>query len=168
MLKKEAYMMQSIDPKQEQRVWSRVLQTDVRANPEPLPRPTTLAQELLAGYEAERNACAKYRAMAACACGCTKKTLLCLADEAACDAKTFGALYFLQTGVRPCAEKIAAEPVCDLCCALRERYSAEMQAAETYQKIAERMGKENCRVAIIAERKACTAQRLLRLLECCV
>ncbi|MBQ5748960.1 MAG: hypothetical protein IIV87_02260 [Oscillospiraceae bacterium] len=160
--------MQSIDPKQEQRVWSRVMQADPQTFQEPTPRPTTLAQQLLDGYEAERKACAQYRAMASCACGCTRKTLQSLAAEASCDAKTFAALYFLSTSVRPCGEMIHQEPVCDLCCGLRERYSAEMQAAETYQKIAERMGKENCRVKCIAERKACAAQRLLRLIEACV
>ena len=160
--------MQSIDPKQEQRVWSRVLQADPQAQGEPIPRPTTLAQELLTGFAAERKACAEYRAMAACASGCTKKTLMCLANEASCDAKTFGALYFLSTGVRPCAEQICFEPVCDLCCALRERQMAEFAAAATYRKIAERMGEQNCRVMCIAERKACAAERILRLIECCV
>lgn len=160
--------MQTIDPKQEQRVWSRVLQADPQARNEPIPRPTTLAQELLAGYEAERKACAEYRVMASRAGGCAKKTLMALASEASCDAKTFGALYFLATGARPCAERICIEPVCDLCSALRERHGAEMRAAETYAKIAERMDGENCRVRAIAQRKSCAAERLLRLMERCV
>ena len=166
-------LTQPIDPKQEQRVWSRVMaaqtaQTSESAAPTACERlnrrdipvfDECAAQEL---YTAQLRAAATYRSFARTARGCVRRTLLQLAEEKCCAARRLAAVHFLMTGRKPCAERV--KPPCVQCLAeaLRQAYREELCAAELYRRYASRSEEH----AALLEQLACAAGKNAKLLLC--
>ena len=103
-----------MDPKQEQRVWSRVMSAQaVRCTQEPevcrrleqkdIPVfDESAAMEL---YAAQCGAAMTYRCLAEMARGCARQALVRLAESRRCDGKRLSALYFVMTGLKACPDR---------------------------------------------------------------
>lgn len=170
-------MDNSTDPRQEQRVWSRVMAAQTAAR-ERAPTACTrvmqrdapvfdaaAVQEL---YTAQCRAARAYRALAAQAAGCVRQTLCMLAEEKSHEARRLAAVYFVMTGARPCA--VRPETAAHACLreSLRRAYQEELCAAELYRRYAERADAHACLLAQMARRAQCAAARLLAALEFCL
>lgn len=166
-------MANCIDPRQEQRVWSRVMAAQAASAPEPdacerLSRrdaPVFDEDSALELYTAQLRAAATYRVLSSMARGCARQSLMRLAEEKRCEAKRLAAAYFVMTGTKPCPDR--PRPPCVSCLneALRQAYREERCAAELYRRYAERGGDHACLLENMAKRACESAQAVLCILQ---
>ena len=166
-------MANCIDPRQEQRVWSRVMAAQTASAPEPdacerlSRRDAPIFDEgaALELYTAQLRAAATYRVLASMARGCARQSLMRLAEGKRCEARRLAAAYFVMTGVKPCPDR--PKPPCVSCLneALRQAYREERCAAELYRRYAGRGGDDACLLENMAKRACENAQTLLCILQ---
>ncbi len=161
--------MSNIDPKQAERVWSRVMGAPCPAPEAPkqqssLPDEQTLCELLCSVLHQQ----ATYCHLACMARGCVRKTLQCLAADEKRHAKTLAAMYYILTGRKACPEP--ARPACVACLneALREQYAAERQASRRYAELAKCAGEHACAFEQLSTDACCHAQTLCQLLQHCL
>lgn len=167
-------MNQSMDPKQEQRVWSRVMSAQaVRCTQEPevcrrleqkdIPVfDESAAMEL---YAAQCSAAMTYRCLAEMARGCARQALVRLAESRRCDGKRLSALYFVMTGLKACPDRPKLPCVSCLNEALRQAYREERCTAELYSRYAANAGEYACTLEQLGENACKRAQELLNILQ---
>lgn len=168
--------MQPLTEKQTQRVWSRVMNaqavpaagmTDMTTAGETGQTALTPEKllELIAG---ERADSALYAHLACRMKGRAQAMLRELSRQEACHAKKLGAIYFLQTGKKACPAR--PEPPCVTCIneTLRQQYTAEHAAHESYEALAESAGTHRCTLLKMAEEECQHAQTILCILQNCL
>ena len=168
--------MQPLTEKQTQRVWSRVMsaQTTPAAameNPAPAAQAqseTLTPEKLLSLIDGERADSALYAHLAARMKGRAQAMLRAIAQQEACHAKQFGAVYFLKTGKKACPGRPEAPCVTCINETLRQRYSEEHTAHEAYETLAENAGTHRCMLLRIAEEECEHAQMILCILQTCL
>lgn len=166
-------MENRIDPAQEQRVWSRVMAAQSAAR-DPQPTACTrLAQKdapvfdadaVLALHTAQRRAAAVFRALADRARGCTRQTLLRLAEEKCRETKRLAAVYFLMQGTCLCPETMRTPCVRRVCQTLKDACQEERCAAALYRRYAARNEDYAPLLTQMADRSEQSARCLFRLL----
>ena len=168
--------MQPLTEQQTQRVWSRVMsaQTAPAAameNPAPAAQAqseTLTPEKLLSLIDGERADSALYAHLAARMKGRAQAMLRAIAQQEACHAKQFGAVYFLKTGKKACPGRPDAPCVTCINETLRQRYSEEHAAHEAYEALAENAGTHRCMLLKIAEEECGHAQMILCILQTCL
>ena len=167
-------MENRIDPAQEQRVWSRVMAAQSAArNPQPTAcarlaqkdAPAFDADAVTALHTAQRRAAAVLRALAARTRGCTRQTLLQLAEEKCRETKRLAAVYFLMQGTCLCPEAIRAPCVRSVCQTLKNACQEEHCAAALYRRYAARSEDYAPLLTQMAERSEQSLRRLFCLLS---
>lgn len=176
--------MQSMDEKQAQRVWSRVMSPGAA----PAPPCTAAAQPKTAGAQSAQApgtqplsqtqlsglihdalcGCAAYRELARRMKGSPARMLSGLASQEQCHAKKLAAVYFLMTGKKLCPEPV--RPPCITCVGetLRERYRAERQSAEVCRALACGAGEYQCLLQTLAREECEHAAKILCILQNCL
>ena len=128
--------MQSIDPKLQSAVWSRVQGTPC---PEEAAKGGVVsAEEVLQWMQDERDGCAVLQYLAGKACGKEAAQLRQMAARRACHYRKLHTMYYLLTG--QCVHLTAAQPDCTACLseALRTAYQEERQRKQRYEQAADR------------------------------
>ena len=165
--------MEPMNPKQEQRVWSRVMGVQTactrlaqRENQEGARDiPVLDAESLMELYTAQLRAACTYRTLANMARGCVRQTLMRLTEEKRGHARRIEAMYYIQTGQKPCPDQPKTPCVSCLNEALRQAYREEQCAAELYRRYAKNAGDFACVLEQLAQEACRHAQMLLGALQ---
>lgn len=164
--------MSNIDPKQAERVWSRVMGASCQTSEAPKvekPQMQGLDEqtlcELLCG---ELRDYTTYCHLACMARGCARKTLQCIAADEKRHAKMLAAIYYILTGKKACPDPAKAPCVACLNESLREQYSGELQASRRYAELARCAGEHACTFEKLSADECRHAQMLYSLLQRCL
>lgn len=164
--------MSSIDPKQAERVWSRVMGAPCPppcTSTPPAPQPRVLDEQTLCELlQSALCAQATYCQLARMARGCARKTLQAIAAGSQRHVRMLSALYYIQTGRKACPDP--ARPACVACLneALRAQHAAELQASRRYHDLAGQAGEHACIFEQLSTGACCHAQMLYQLLQHCL
>lgn len=167
-------MNQSMDPKQEQRVWSRVMSAQAARCPQEPEVCRRLEQKdipvfdesaAMELYAAQCSAAMTYRCLAEMARGCARQALVRLAESRRCDGKRLSALYFVMAGLKACPDRPKLPCVSCLNEALRQAYREERCTAELYSRYAANAGEYACTLEQLGENACKRAQELLNILQ---
>ena len=167
--------MSNIDPKQAERVWSRVMGASCQISDAPKQNPQMREQKpalneemLLDLIEDELHDHATYCHLACMARGCVRRTLQCIAADEKQHAKMLCAMYYILTGKKACPEP--ARPACVACLneALRGQYAGELEGRRKYAELAQRAGEHACTFESLAAGECRHAQMLYSLLQHCL
>lgn len=169
--------MTNIDPKQAERVWSRVM-----GAPYQQPAAQAMAQSADAGagtscldektvselVSAAASARATYQRLACMTRGCAQKTLQMLANEKSCQIKQLSAIYYILTGKKLCPEP--ARPDCIACVseALRDQIAAARQREQRYTALSQCAEAYACQLSQMAKEECRAAEGLYHVLVCCL
>ena len=153
--------MQTIDPKLQDAVWSRVHGTSQAPDCGCAGVP---AEELLQWMQEAKDACAIYRYLAGKACSREAGELRKMAADQACHFRKLHTMYYLLTG--QCIHLTAARPDCTACLSesLRTAYQAEQCRKQRYAAAADRwpaMADEFLCMADDAEFHSCRIRAML-------
>ncbi len=164
--------MSNIDPKQAERVWSRVMgvscQTASAPKAEAPQAPCLDGQTLCELLCGELQQYAAYCHLACMARGCAKKTLQCIAADEKRHARMLAAIYYIMTGKKACPEPARAPCVACLNEALREQYAGELKASRRYAELARCAGEHACTFEALSADECRHAQMLYSLLQRCL
>ena len=164
--------MDVIDQNKAQRVWSRVMNSPVSAEPAGSAAEAAgdcggslTAERVMALVKDEQDACAAYRYLAGCVGGCAKKQLLQMAEEERCHAKKLRAYYFLLTGKKACAGP--GKPPCVTCVneTLRQFYRKELEDARNYGRLAKLADERACTFETMSRQECAHAHKLYCILQ---
>ena len=157
--------MQSIDSKQAERVWSRVMNSHASEQAKPACDFNTGVMQMIA--EARQDA-ALYACLAEKLCGKGRRLLQELYAEKRRQLRTLGAVYFLSAGTKACPER--GKPVCITCVneSLRQQHKKSLHTAECYRSFAAQAGCHGCVFERLAKNEAENADRILCVLEACL
>ena len=167
--------MSTIDPKQAERVWSRVMGASCPMSDAPKQKPPMCEQAqglnektLLELLEDELQDHATYCHLACMARGCVRQTLQSIAADEKQHAKMLSAMYYILTGKKACPEH--PRPACVACLneALREQYAGELEGSRRYAEVARRAGEHACTFERLAADECRHAQMLYCLLQKCL
>ena len=167
--------MSNIDPKQAERVWSRVMGASCPMSDAPKQKPPMCEQAqglnektLLELLEDELHDHATYCHLACMARGCVRQTLQSIAADEKRHAKMLSAMYYILTGKKACPEP--SRPACVACLneALRGQYAGELEGRRKYAELAQRAGEHACTVESLAAGECRHAQMLYSLLQHCL
>lgn len=157
--------MQSIDPKQAERVWSRVMNAQAADAPKTAADFNAGVMQML--LDARQEA-ALYACLAGKLRGKAQKLLQELCERKRCQIRTLGAVYFLSAGVKACPER--GKPVCITCVneSLRQQHKKSLHTAEIYRSFAAQAGCHACVFEKLAKDECENAGRILCVLEACL
>ena len=163
--------MDVIDQNKAQRVWSRVMNSPVSAEPTGSGAEAAecggrlTAERVMALVKDEKEACAAYRYLAGRVGGCTKKLLLQMAEEERCHARKLAAYYFLLTGKKACTGP--GRPPCVTCVneTLRQFYRKELEDARNYGRLAKLADERACTFEAMSRQECAHAHKLYCILQ---
>lgn len=161
--------MQSIDPIQEQNVWSRVMNSKTACQRlQQRDIPVFDEAGTLELYTAQLRAAVTYQCLAAMTHGCARKILMQLAEEKRCAGKKLATVYFVMSGRKPCIDP--PKPPCITCVSetLRQAYREEQCSVELYRRYAQCAGEYECLLEQLAKDSCKHAQMLLCALQSCL
>ena len=157
--------MQSIDSKQAERVWSRVMNAQTAEAPKPT---SDFNASVLQMLRDARQEAALYACLSGKLRGKAQKLLQSLCERKRCQAKTLGAVYFLSAGEKACPEP--GKPVCITCVneSLRQQHKTSLHTAESYRAFAAQAGCHACIFEKLAKEERENANTILCVLEACL
>ena len=163
--------MDVIDQNKAQRVWSRVMNSPVSAEPATSGSEAAAdcgrmtAEQVMGLIRDEQDACAAYRYLAGRVPGCAKKQLLQMAEEEHCHARKLAAYYFLLTGRKACL-KPGKQP-CVTCVneTLRQLYRKELEDARNYGRLAKLADERACTFETMSRQECAHAHKLYCILQ---
>lgn len=163
--------MTNIDPKQAERVWSRVMGVPCQAQTAPqqsAPASCLDEKTLCELIQAAMCARATYQKLSCMTRGCARATLQALANEKTCQIKQLSAIYYILTAKKICPEP--ARPACIACLneALREQRAAAKQMEARYMELAQCAGEYACQLEQMAKEECRAAEQLYHVLVCCL
>ena len=156
--------MENIDPNQAKRVWSRVLAQEDAPEGAAQTAENRFAPKVLAAMQAQKEDLALYRYLMRRLCSPALGNLKTLAEHTECRIKTLGAVYYLETGKKACAER--EKSVCIACAneALRQQYERVAAQAEAYRALGEEMPGYACEMDQLAGLLCCDKKLILEIL----
>lgn len=172
--------MNPLDPAQQQRVWSRVMSApnacqrlqQLADTPATLPARTGAAPSacpdeaaLLELYTAQLRASVTYYCLAQRLRGSGRQTLLNIAREKQAQSRKLSAIYYIETGKKPCPDRPKAPCITCVSEALRMAYREEQCTTQLYRAYASGDKELACLLDSLSAETCRHAQQVLSLLE---